>query len=106
MLISHKVCRWLLPGVMIAGLAVLSVLAVSEPLARWLGAGAAAVLVTALAGWLWPEDRRAPRLVSLAAFAVAGNVAVIHAWLRALAGRRTPVWEPTRRPADSAILQG
>jgi glycosyltransferase involved in cell wall biosynthesis len=106
MLFSHKVCRWLLPWAMIVGLALLGVAAVTDPVARWLGAAAALVLVIALVGWLWPEEKRTPRLVSLAAFAVAGNVAVIHASLRALAGRRTPIWEPTRRSADSAAVQG
>ena len=47
------------------------VLAGSEPWARWLLAAGSAV------------------------------VAVIHAWIRGATGRGTPVWEPTRRPADT-----
>jgi len=42
-----------------------------------------------------------PRLLALPAYVAAGNVAVLHAWLRLLAGRPAPVWEPTRRGAAS-----
>jgi len=99
MLWSHKVCRWLVPWAMLVGLVAVAGLAVTQTWARLLGVGAVATLLAAWAGWAWPESKRAPRLLSIPAFAIAGNVAVLHAWARALAGRRTPVWEPTRRPA-------
>ena len=99
MLFSHKVCRWLLPWALVAALAALGALAFSAGWARVvLGAGAAGVLLAAIA-WLWPEGAQLPRLVALPGYVVAGNIAVLQAWLRVLAGRAAPVWEPTRRGA-------
>jgi hypothetical protein len=40
-----------------------------------------------------------PRLLAVPAFAVAGNVAAVHAAFKALRGELNPVWEPTRRAA-------
>jgi len=54
-------------------------------------------LLLAGAGWLWPEDRHAPRLVSMPAYVVSGIIAALDAWRRALRGELNPVWEPTRR---------
>ena len=56
-------------------------------------------MTLAALGWLWPDETSVPRLLGLPAYVVAGNVAVLHAWLRLLTGRATPVWEPTRRDA-------
>ena len=49
------------------------------------------------AGWYWPEERRAPRLVSACAYGVFGVLAALESWLRALSGELNPMWEPTRR---------
>jgi hypothetical protein len=46
---------------------------------------------------MWPEHRRIPRPVSLAAFAVAGNLAALIAGYKASRGELNPIWEPTRR---------
>ena len=101
MLFSHKVCRWLVPWALVASLGALGVLSVTVPWARI--ALAAAVAVGALAGiaWLRPLGEAMPRLLALPAYVVAGNLAVLHAWLRFVAGRSAPVWEPTRRGALS-----
>jgi glycosyltransferase involved in cell wall biosynthesis len=104
MLFSHKVCRWLVPWALVAGLAALGSPAIG-PESNWGGvliAAIAAVVLLALAGWVWPDGpnaRRLPRLLALPAYVVAGNVAVLHAWLRLIGGRAAPVWEPTRRDA-------
>ena len=99
MLWSHKLCRWLVPWALVAialGLAALA------PRFWWaaatLVAGAAALLIAGLA-WLWPEERPLPRLIALPAYAVAGNIAALQAWIRALGGQGTALWEPTRRGA-------
>jgi hypothetical protein len=97
MLFSHKVCRWLLPWALLLFVAALGTLAVASLWARAALAVTALVGVLAAAGWLWSARGRMPRLVALPAYVVAGNVAVLHAWLRVLGGRRAPVWEPTRR---------
>ena len=99
MLFSHKVCRWLLPGAALVGLAVLVAAAPAAPWARALLAAIAAVGVLAGIGWRWREDAPMPRVFAVPAYVVAGNVAVLHAWVRLLAGRAAPVWEPTRRGA-------
>jgi len=97
MLASHKLIRWLVPWSAVLFVVALAAAAPDHPLARLGLAAAGAGGLLALLGWLWPEGRPLPRLVALAAFGAGGMVAGLHAWLRALAGRRTPVWEPTRR---------
>jgi cellulose synthase/poly-beta-1,6-N-acetylglucosamine synthase-like glycosyltransferase len=97
MLFSHKVCRWLVPWMALIGLLGLAVLATEH-------AWAAALLVVALGGtavsaaaWAFGGRRRLPFVLSLPAFALMGNVAVLRASLLALAGGQTSIWEPTRR---------
>jgi len=103
MLWSHKVSRWLTPWTLLAMAAVLAALA---PRYWWAAAtlalGVGMALVTAIA-WLWPEGRPLPRLIALPAYALIGNIAALHAWIRALAGgsHGTAVWEPTRRGITS-----
>jgi glycosyltransferase involved in cell wall biosynthesis len=97
MLWSHKLCRWLVPWALLLAGAALTALAVRY---WWAAAALAAGLVAALVavvGWRWPEGRRLPRLIALPTYAVTGNVAALQAWLTALRGKATPVWEPTRR---------
>jgi cellulose synthase/poly-beta-1,6-N-acetylglucosamine synthase-like glycosyltransferase len=98
-LFSHKVCRWLLPVSVIPGIFGLAILASSRSWPYALIGTGAVIAVLAVIGTLWPSERRAPRIVSLAAFGVAANVAVLHALWRVLAGRRDHIWEPTRRSA-------
>ena len=102
-LLSHKLCRWLLPLAGVLALVALTALATVAPWARWALAAAGLVGTLAVVGLIWPEDRRPPppRVFSLAAYLVAGNVAVLHAWINALRGAQHPIWEPTRRPTRS-----
>jgi Glycosyl transferase family 2 len=102
MLFSHKVCRWLVPWALVVGLGTVAAAALTTGWARVALAGAGVLSGLAALGWLWPDTRRLPRLVALPAYLLAGNVAVLHAWLRVLAGRRAPLWEPTRRAAVPA----
>ena len=97
MLFSHKVCRWLLPWALLLFVAALGALAVSSAWARAALAATALIGLLAAIGWLRSARGRMPRLIALPAYIVAGNVAVLHAWLRLLGGRVAPVWEPTRR---------
>ena len=106
MLVSHKLCRWLVPWA--AVLAFLS-LAVLAPIYDW----AAAILAVAviglflgLIGWAWPRNRNTPRVFALPAFALVGNLAVLHAWMNVLRRVSTPTWEPTRRDASDMSPQG
>jgi cellulose synthase/poly-beta-1,6-N-acetylglucosamine synthase-like glycosyltransferase len=98
-LFSHKVCRWLLPISVVAGVVGLFLLAPSNLWARiTLFAGAFLVILT-LVGALWPSGRAMPRPISLVAFGVAANLAVLNALWRVVAGHQDHVWEPTRRSA-------
>jgi glycosyltransferase involved in cell wall biosynthesis len=94
MLFSHKLCRWLVPWALVGVVGAVASLAGGRP---WLLAGLAAGVALAGLGWLWPEGRPMPRLLALPAYLVAGSAAGLHAWLRALRGGGTAVWEPTRR---------
>jgi glycosyltransferase involved in cell wall biosynthesis len=95
-LISHKVCRWLVPPSVIPvaiGLAMLAPTHLWALIALALGALMAA---SAAIGALTPASR-IPRPLSILTFAVAANVAVIHALLRVAFGHEDHLWEPTRR---------
>lgn len=97
MLLSHKVARWLVPWTVLAGALGVLLLAVDHPVARVVFALGVAVGALAAAGWMWPESRPIPRVLAIPAFAVAGNLAAVHASLRSLARNDDPTWEPTRR---------
>ena len=97
-LFSHKICRWLLPVTAAPALLGLSILALNQTWARVLLLGVLIGVSIAVAGVLWPRDKRMPRIISLAAFGVAANVAVLHAIWRMLHGHEDHIWEPTRRP--------
>jgi len=106
MLFSHKLCRWLVPWT--AVLAFLS-LAVLAPIQSWAAAilGVAVIgLFLGLIGWAWPRNRNTPRVFALPAFALVGNLAVLHAWMNVLRRVSTPTWEPTRRDASDMSPQG
>jgi glycosyltransferase involved in cell wall biosynthesis len=96
-LISHKVCRWLMPLTGVPALIGLAILARTQTWAAAVLAAIIVVLAIALVGWMWPESKRMPRPISIVAFGVAANVAVIHAVFRLMTERGDKIWEPTRR---------
>jgi hypothetical protein len=98
-LFSHKVCRWLLPISVVGGMVGLFLLAPSHLWARITLFAAAGLVMVALVGALWPSSRAMPRPISLVAFGVAANLAVLNALWRVVAGHQDHVWEPTRRSA-------
>ena len=97
MLISHKLCRWLV--YLTLPLAVLGAIALAAawPPGWLLVAAGAVVAALGILGMRWPDGRRAPSLIALPGFALASNVAGVLAWLRFFRGQSSPVWEPTRR---------
>ena len=97
MLFSHKVVRWIAPWAALLGLLGIITLATSSPIGQIGLAAVLLILALAFIGWRWPEGRRPPRLFSMPAFLVAGNVAVLHATINAMRGQMNAVWEPTRR---------
>jgi cellulose synthase/poly-beta-1,6-N-acetylglucosamine synthase-like glycosyltransferase len=96
-LISHKVSRWLVPVSAVPGVVGLLLLAITRPWARWTLLGVMLIAGIALAGYHVGRRRRLPRLVSLIAFGVTANAAVIHAAVRYFFGHEDHIWEPTRR---------
>lgn len=96
MLLSHKLCRWLvfltLPLV-VPGLLLL----VHAPAARILLALVLLGSVLGVVGMRWPEHRRVPLPLAVPSFVVASVLAAVLAWLKALRGERAAIWEPTRR---------
>lgn len=101
-LISHKLCRWLVSLLLPLSVAGVALLSPSYTAARVaLGAlvlGGASVLIAVR----WPERRRVPAVLALPAFGFASSVAGFLAWMRALSGQASAVWEPTRRSAPAA----
>jgi cellulose synthase/poly-beta-1,6-N-acetylglucosamine synthase-like glycosyltransferase len=97
MLFSHKVCRWLVPWVMLVGLVALAGLALSHAWAARLLALALLGVGLGTMGIMWPDEEQVPRALVWPAYALAGNVAGLHAALRVLRGDADPTWEPTRR---------
>lgn len=101
-LLSHKIARWLLPPAAAVGVVGLALLAREQ---RWAAVALALVgvgMLLALVGAWWPEGRARPRLLSVAAFGVAANVAVLHAIWRVLNEQHDHIWEPTRRTGPAA----
>lgn len=100
---SHKVCRWLVPWTALLAFAATLVLAPGHPWARLVAAAGGLVLAAAAVAAAWPAGRRIPRVVSLPAFAALGNLAAVHASLRAAHGDQNATWEPTRREASGTV---
>ena len=101
-LISHKLCRWLVPLLLPAPVIGLLLLSGAQPLARL---ALAAVLLGGLAAVVslrLPEQRRLPSIVAFPVFGMASLIAGFLAWMRALRGQQSAIWEPTRREAVSS----
>lgn len=99
MLLSHKLCRWLVYPALPLALVGLAMLASGSVV--W-----AVVLLLALAGiaagivaMRWPGGRRPPVAIALAGFALGSCIAGVLAWVHVVQRRRAAVWEPTRRTA-------
>jgi len=101
-LVSHKVCRWALPWAALVAFGALGVLAPSHVWAGFAFGGGLALLVLAAVGWALAERPRVPKLFSIPAYLVVGNLSAVHASLRALRGSGDALWEPTRRPVVKA----
>lgn len=96
-LFSHKICRWLVPVTIPLAVVGLALLAFQNRAALGVFLTGMVFLGLALAGAVWPEGRKLPRMVSSAAFVASANLAVLYALGRFLSRRNDAVWEPTRR---------
>jgi cellulose synthase/poly-beta-1,6-N-acetylglucosamine synthase-like glycosyltransferase len=102
MLFSHKILRWALPWAALVAYLALGVLAPVSRIALALFATGTVALLLAVVGWALAERARVPRVFSIPAFVVAGNLAAMVGLLRAISGDEDPTWEPTRRDPTPA----
>ena len=103
MLFSHKVCRWALPWAASAGgMATLALAVSGVAWAQGVTLAGVGLLALAWIGWLRADAPSVPRIFSVPAYLVAGNLAAMHAFLRAISGGRDALWEPTRRDVVKA----
>ncbi len=95
-LVSHKLCRWLVPQAMIL-LLVSNGMLLEE---SWLYQSAFVCQVvfyaTALAGLVYRQVLW-PTMVKLPSFFVLVNLSILTAWVRYLRGQRVVFWEPSKR---------
>lgn len=101
-LVSHKLCRWLVSLLLPVSVAGVFLLALTAPLARIVLVGLLLAAVLSVVALRWPERLRLPALLALPAFGFASFAAGFVAWVHALSGRRSAVWEPTRRSTTAA----
>jgi cellulose synthase/poly-beta-1,6-N-acetylglucosamine synthase-like glycosyltransferase len=98
-LLSHKVCRWLVPLSAPMAVVGLLLLAPTQPWSGWVLGIALAGGALAVLGARWPDARPLPRFLPVAVLGtLSANLAVVHAALRFLQGHEDHTWEPTRRP--------
>jgi len=97
-LFSHKICRWAFPFALALTLVGLALLAPGHMWALGVLGVAGLLGVLAVAGWMLSrEGTSLPFVLSIPAFVLMSNVAVVHALGRAVAGGSERLWEPTRR---------
>jgi cellulose synthase/poly-beta-1,6-N-acetylglucosamine synthase-like glycosyltransferase len=95
-LLSHKLCRWLVPFAMVAALAANAALALGSTSYRVLLVLQILFYAVAVGGLLWkPLLTLSP--VRLAAYFVLVNASIMQAWLRYCSGERLVVWQPSKR---------
>jgi cellulose synthase/poly-beta-1,6-N-acetylglucosamine synthase-like glycosyltransferase len=98
MLLSHKLCRWLV--YLLAPLALLGLVLLANdwwPARIALAAIVAGLLVALVGLWWKPTNRRLGIPLSLGAYAVISATAGVAGWRRFFLGRHATTWTPTRR---------
>ncbi|MBC7789148.1 MAG: glycosyltransferase [Anaerolineae bacterium] len=97
MLISHKLCRWLAYLTLPLGFGGLLLLALEWRIALVLLAITISGIAAGVIGMCWPQGRAVPTIFAVPGFALASNLAGVLAWVKVFRGKRSPIWEPTRR---------
>jgi len=99
MLISHKLCRWLMFATFPLGLVGVALASAANGWAAVLLAAALAGLATGAFAIRAAPRRALPAVVALCGYVVVAVAASLLAWGRVLRGERVLIWEPTRRQA-------
>jgi hypothetical protein len=95
-LLSHKLCRWLVPFAMVAAFAANAALALASHFYLALFVLQGVFYALALGGLVCKRVKGvAP--ARLAAYFVLVNASIVHAWLRYWSGHRVVLWEPSKR---------
>jgi cellulose synthase/poly-beta-1,6-N-acetylglucosamine synthase-like glycosyltransferase len=97
MLLSHKVTRWAAPWTIVLALLGLLLLTPTQTWAIWLLAATVFGAGWAWLGWMVAHRSTLPRILAIPTYLSSGNLAALHASLRALRGNEDAIWEPTRR---------
>ena len=97
MLLSHKVCRWLVYLLAPLALVALGFLATRSGVAYGAFVVALAGIGAGLLGIYWPRTRPIPTVLAACGFAVAAAAAGTAGWLRFATGRHATTWKPTDR---------
>jgi cellulose synthase/poly-beta-1,6-N-acetylglucosamine synthase-like glycosyltransferase len=95
-LLSHKLCRWLVPFAMMTAFVGNALLAFSS---RWYAMLFLIQIVfysVALGGIFWKPLLRLP-IVKLFSFFLLVNASIFQAWVRYWSGERLITWEPSKR---------
>ncbi|MBI3860369.1 MAG: glycosyltransferase [Planctomycetia bacterium] len=99
-LVSHKVCRWLLPLSILASAAAVTTGAVCG---HWLWkvplAGVLFVASAGLAGYRSSPALSRARILKHVSFLAISLSAGVYAWITVLSGKKQIVWQPTPRTA-------
>lgn len=95
-LLSHKLCRWLVPFGMLAAFVSNAFLAMSSQWYAVLFLFQTAFYSVALVGIVWKPLLRLP-IIKLASFFVLVNTSILQAWIRYCSGERLVTWEPSKR---------
>lgn len=95
-LISHKLCRWLVPFGMMTAFVSDALLAFSSRWYAMMFLIQALFYSVALGGILWKPLLRLP-IVKLLSFFLLVNASIFQAWVRYWSGERLVVWEPSKR---------
>ncbi len=95
-LLSHKLCRWLVPFAMMTAFVSNALLALSS---RWYAMLFLIQILfysVALGGIFWKPLLRLP-IVKLFSYFLLVNASIFQAWIRYWSGERLIVWEPSKR---------
>lgn len=95
-LLSHKLCRWLVPFGMMTAFASNAFLALSSQWYAILFLIQILFYSVALGGIVWKPLLRLP-IIKLSSFFLLVNASIFQAWVRYCSGERLVAWEPSKR---------